>query len=329
MEKKRVSGCLKSLIVAFLTIALVCLFGRNHFIFGTALIVCRWVFVTFGVLFLYVSIKRITPKYLQILIPLTLLFLLLEYSWNKINQQALKGNETKTEVSIMTYNLFFRKRSPKLSIQKIIESDPDILVVQELTPEMESQLNISIGKIYPYKKNLALKGTHGLGIYSKHRILTSQLLKNDSNLPFAQVVEVEIKSKKIQLINTHLASPAIVVENPEKFLYLLSSNYDLREYQIQKINSLIQEGEFDAQILIGDLNTTKYEPLFRKLKNNWVDLFDVSGIGSRLNFPNSSNTNPLLTLDYILLRGNLNGIEAKVIKGGSSDHLSIIGKVEM
>lgn len=317
------------MIVVFSIIALTCFFGRNHFIFGTILIVGRWAFVAFGILFLYLSTKRIIPKNLQILVSTTLVFILMEYGWNKFDEQTLRKEGTDTQVSLMTYNLFFKNRSPRSSIQKIKESNPDILVVQELTPDMEANLNNSLGKIYPYKKTLALRGTHGIGVYSKHRILTSQLLRNDSKLPFAQVVEIEINAKKIQLINAHLASPAIAVENTENFLPLLASNYELREYQIQKVNSLIQEEEFDAQILIGDLNTTKYEPLFRKLKSNWVDLFDISGIGSPLNFPNSSNTNPILTLDYILLRGNLNGIEAKVIEGGSSDHLAVIGKIEM
>lgn len=260
---------------------------------------------------------------------MTLLFILLEFGWNKFGEQTLVNSGRQAQVSLMTYNLFFQNKNPDSSIQNIKEANPDILVVQELTPKMEVNLNNSIGKNYPYKNTLALRGTHGIGLYSKHPILSNQLLKNDGNLPFAQVIEMKLNSKKIQLINVHFASPAIAVENPQNFLTLLASNYDLRERQLQKIHTLMEQGAFDVQILIGDLNTTKYEPLYRKLKTDWVDLFDISGIGSGLSFPNSSNTRPMFTLDYIFLRGNLNGIEAKVIQGGSSDHLAVIGKVEM
>lgn len=310
-------------------IIMACLLLRNHFILGTVLIVCRWVFVVFGILFLYISTKRVIPKYLQLPIPVAVVLILVEYSRNVFNEQELRGSETNTQISLMTYNLFFNNRTPNSSIQKIKEFDPDILAVQELTPSLEIKLNTSIGSTYPYKRTLALRGTHGIGVYSKHKILANQFLRNSSNLPFAQVIEMDIHNKKVQLVNVHLASPANAVENPESFFPLLSSNYDLREHQIREVNLVTQKRKFDAQILTGDLNTTKYEPLFRKLKSNWVDLFDISRIGSRLNFPNSSNTNPILTLDYILLRGNLDGIEAKVIQGGSSDHLAIIGKVEI
>ncbi|MEM7549271.1 MAG: endonuclease/exonuclease/phosphatase family protein [Bacteroidota bacterium] len=229
----------------------------------------------------------------------------------------------------MTYNLFFKNRSPSSSLTIIKESNPDILLVQELIPSWEKRLNNSIGKDYPYRKTLPLRGTHGIGIYSKYPILANHFLKNESSLPFAQIVEVKIGIKRIQLVNTHLASPAIAIENPDNFLSLFASNYRKRISQLQKINSLTRKKEFNVQIMAGDLNTTRYEPLFRNIESEWVDLFSISGIGSQENFPNSSKTNPLLALDYIFARGALNSIETQVIEGGGSDHLAIIGKIEI
>lgn len=320
----------KSVVIwTFPVVVLTCLLGKDHLILGTLLNLFRWIYFIVGLIFLYLSVIHKISKYLQIFISFVLAMLAFEQIWFKFFEENLNSSETESIVSLMTYNVYFKNASPNSTIANIVKHKPAILLVQELTPKMKEQLDNSIGNFYPYAKTLALNGTHGMGIYSKHRILSNQYLRNSRNLPFAQVVEMEIGSKNIRIINAHLASPAIAVENPDNFVSLLFSNQELRAKQIAEINSLITLGEFDAQFLIGDLNTLKYEPLFRAIKKDWVNLYEISGEGFGFNFPNSSKIIPILTLDYILVRGNLKGIETSVVEGGGSDHLAIFGKVEL
>jgi len=257
--------------------------------------------------------------------------LLMEFSWNRLNEQSLDSleNENSTTLTIMTYNLFFKNGAPNSSIKNIQEVNPDILVIQEVTPTWEKDLDQTIGVQYPYKMTLALKGTHGIGVYSKYPLKSNQYLPAGSKYPFAQMLEIEVNSKRIQLVSVHLASPAAAVEQPDKFLRLISKSYVEREKQIREINALMEYDSFDAQIFIGDLNTTQYEPLYRKLTNDWVDLFEEVGVGSKRNFPNTSKMKPVLTLDYIFIRGKAKAIESNVIQGGSSDHLALSGKFEI
>lgn len=327
MPKKKIGLFPKIIIVLFAITVLSCIIGRDHFILGTALISGRWLFFITGLAFMYFATKHINSTKHLVILSIPIMFLLLEFVWIQVNRGSLNETPTGDQVSLMTYNLFFKNKTPNASFQKILEAKPDILALQELTPQLESLLLKSVQHRYPYKKTLALRGTHGIGIYSKYPIQKCTFMKNESQLPYAQIVEIKVNSKLIQVINVHLSSPAIAVENPDNFLPLLASNYELRASQLGEIQTAVNSDGFDAQVLMGDLNTTSYEPLFRSLSNRWVNLFDIAGNGSRLNFPHSSKFNPILTLDYIMIRGNIKGFDANVIMGGGSDHLAIFGKI--
>lgn len=328
MPTKNLTLLWKILITLFIVGAIVLMGGRNHFIFGTILIMLRWIFLASGLAFFYLTLKRVASKHFKIWLIIIIVIIPSEYAWNKFNEQTLKNDQTSIEVSLMTYNVFFKNSNTDSSVNKIKNCDSDILVIQELTPDWKVKLETSIGQKYPYRRISALRGTHGIGVYSKFPIIDSQLLGNNER-PYAQVVELNINGKNVQLINVHLASPAIAVEHPENFIGLFSSNYELRSKQLENINMVANrsESDFNAQILIGDLNTTRYEPIYRDIKSNWVNLYDLSGTGWGFNFPNSNRIDPILTLDYVFVRGVVKGIEIKVIEGGSSDHLALAAKI--
>ena len=265
-------------------------------------------------------------KYSSILISL---LCLLEIGFTVYSKSNISSNILDKELTVMSYNLFFKNKRKDQTISIIKRENPDILFVQELTPNWASTLEKSIGGIYKYKLTKSLKGTHGIGIYSKYKISDQEFLKNSSNKPFAQLVNLTIQGKLVRLINTHLASPAIAVENKEKFFSLYRENYQVRKKQLKKLNNLTNNQKYDCQLLVGDLNTLYSEPIFKRLKLNWVNSNNELLRWTKFNFPHSSKISPILTLDYIFGRGNLKFIESKVIEGGSSDHLAIMTKLKI
>lgn len=319
------------MILVYAAFILICLIGRDHFFFGTGLILGRWIFVAIGLALLVFAVKRRKATWLRNLMIFSLLLLAFEFSWNKINTATLTEGDYKNELSLLSYNIFFKNQAPKQSLAIIQESESDILFLQEITKDWEIRLKNSIERTYPYKSIYSHNGTHGIGVYSKHPILNTSYLYNTNKLPYAQIVEINAFGKRLQIINTHLASPAAAVENPQSFLSYFSSSYKERTNQLEQIEEIVEgsQSRVDVHILTGDLNTTHYEPLYRKLESNWVDLFDLVGIGQQANFPNSVKTGPFLTIDYIMIRGSLEGISAHVLDGGSSDHLAIKGKIRI
>lgn len=160
---------------------IILLYGRNNVILGTALIMFRWILMALVTFFLYLAVIRRTSIYIIFALTISLGGTLIEYSFNKFIEASLESGETSIDISLMTYNVFFKNVRPDSSISKIKTCNPDILVVQELTPQWETKLAKTIGRSYPYQSLLPLSGTHGIGVFSKHPIMNTQLLDDDKH----------------------------------------------------------------------------------------------------------------------------------------------------
>ncbi|MEM1323406.1 MAG: endonuclease/exonuclease/phosphatase family protein [Bacteroidota bacterium] len=231
----------------------------------------------------------------------------------------------------MTYNLSFRTQNLETNCSVIQQADPDILLVQELTPHWSEKLQASIGANYPYQEKIVFERARGLGIYSKFRIGDSKVFRNAENKPYAQTVELYISDKIFQLINVHLASPNKALKSFTQFIPRYYKNHQTRKAQLKTLKDYAEEEapKFDCQFWVGDFNTMKYDPLFKRLRTHWLNTFDEVGTGRGLTFPNSSRLWPLITIDYILARGKAQCLESKVLSGGDSDHLAIMTKMKI
>jgi len=331
MEKRKLNKVSKFLISTFFLVFIILFVFQMFLIPGIAWNIFKYPVIIVSFISIFLASKYSNTKNIKKVAILLIIFGLAEITWVKINEHSLKTNNQDTELTIMTYNLFFKNRYANQSIKIIKKANPDILFLQELTPKWNSKLMKSIGNKYPYKSTIILEGTHGIGIYSKYKITNKKTLNNSSKKPYAQVVDIKINKKIIQFTNVHLASPAIAVENRDRFLSLYHQNYNLRKKQLNRINEycFTNSNDYKTRFLIGDLNTIKYEPIFKKLTYNWTNIYDKVGNGFGFNFPNSSKLEPVLTLDYILANGNVKAINSEVLKGGSSDHLAIIAKIKI
>ncbi|MEO0896205.1 MAG: endonuclease/exonuclease/phosphatase family protein [Bacteroidota bacterium] len=234
------------------------------------------------------------------------------------------------EISLLSYNLFFKNGYKSQIIQEIKQTKADVVFLQELTPGWNQSLSSSVYPAYPYQKTYLNKGTRGLAILSKFPIVQYELVKTSRGIPFAQYCVVKVKGEKLVLVNGHLTSPAVAVENPDHFYSLYRENAIHRQQQWDKLSHKLQDLNIERQIIGGDLNTMPYEPLYRQIRHEWRDLFKAKGKGWGATFPNVARIPlPMIKLDYIMFRGKIRPLESRVLQGSSSDHLAIWGKVSI
>jgi len=306
-------------------VQIVLLLGNSHFILGSIYGLLELPIIVIAIILLIFQYhSRSNTKYKNLLFSTTLF--LSFFLYHKVQRIDINLNDKSTQtVSLLTYNLFFKNGYKKRITDEISKTNPDILIVQELTNSWVSKLDLTIGNKYRYKKLFPRNGTRGLGIYSKFPISKSKIHS------YCQINKIRVKNKNLIVVNTHLASPAIAVENPENFLSYFKSNFDERVKQWKKIETQLKNEEKGTPIIIaGDLNTMKIESLYRKIRLKWVNLHSKVGNGFSWTFPNTHNIKyPFLTLDYMLHNKNIKGIESKVLKGSSSDHLAVYGKVKI
>lgn len=314
-----------------LTITL--LIFHNHYLLGTLLCFGEKIFALILVVGTFIIGKS---KYF-IMTSILMLALLSHFFYEKhqhytptVNTNTLAGKSLK----LMTYNIFFKNSAPSSIVYLIEQEKPDIIALQELTPNLQQKLNQRLQQQYPYQAVIPLIGTHGLGIYAKYPLVDVQQIDNKVGRPIAQIATVQLpNARSLKICNMHLASPAVAVENPNKFWTYHYQNYQMRQRQYQKIASQVLtniDEEESITVLLGDFNTMRCEPLFNNIRKEWQDSFDSTIGFNDCTFPNSQKIPfPFITLDYVLFRGNAKTEYSYVLQGGWSDHLAVVSSLQL
>lgn len=313
-----------SFLVLVILISIALLLGASHWLLGSGLNVGRWFLV---VVLAYLVYRKNLLKSLLGYIGLAMIVLLVgEWVYVKANYLKLSSYTGTKEISFLSYNIFFKNRHKEAIVDIILSSDADVVALQEVTPRWHAILHGRLNRKYPYSKTHPLSGTHGICLYSKFPISSAMIINNNYGRPIAQIAELVIDNKRIEVVNTHLASPASAIEDPSNFYKNYSVNYNMRKRQLTKLQGMLDGSNISRQLILGDLNTMKIEPLYHEIRESWNDLADKKTTWTGFTFPNSSKIPSVITLDYIFYRGKVEPIIFKVDENGSSDHHGIFGK---
>lgn len=313
-----------------LTAAISLLFP-SHPILGMILNLIRWP-VLVVLVFMTWKKRKGHKKVKEKLIWGLAVLLLLQWSWKKVTYTYATNSVESSAVqfNLATYNLFFKNKQPQSALQLINTKEVDFLAFQEVTSTWQNQLIQTFGQKLPYHTSFPHRSAYGMAVFSKYPIRKIHYLKNSNGLPFAQIVQLKVASKTVAIANVHLSSPAIAVEQPERFFPLFIQNASIRAAQLDELLAYMASLQVEIKILAGDFNSMKFEPNYDLIRKEYVDLFAKKGQGRSVNFPHTAGVPfPLLTLDYMFVKGDCKPVACEVLKGGSSDHLPVWGKVEL
>lgn len=314
-------------LLCYALLALVLVLCRQHYFWGTGLILLRWVLPVLGLLWWWRMRNRRMPVLLRVALVLVLVLSPAEWLYLKVQQERLAEGTQAGELRILTFNLYFKNSRPQATIAMIREQQPDILLLQEMTHIWKAALHPALLDEYPHFKLFPRRGAYGLALYSRHPIEEYQLLSLPKSPFYAQEATISFAGKRLRVYNAHLASPAIAVEHPAEFLGYYASNYALRKDQIEDIARKSAEGreEYALQVLGGDLNTSRLDPLYNRLSRQWVDSHAGLMVWAAPTFPHGTGPGPVLTLDYLMLKGAATVMSTQTIAVTGSDHCAVMG----
>lgn len=317
--------------------------------------------LTFNFIFLIIWI--LFQKWRQVVI--TIIFFVI--CWGSIRTYFPINIQTKqvpqNSIKVLTYNTMLfehhrkhSKENPNPIIEYVIEQDPDIVCFQEAgfflnNPNklMEKDVKNALKKM-PHYRFLKLNFPHkdqvfGLAIFSKHPIISAELLPLESGYNGAALVELDVNGKKITLINCHLESNKIsgdersdyynLTKEPdsqklEAFTHMmfqrLTPAYKLRAAQAQIINTIIENNKNDYIIVCGDFNDTPISYAHHKIKGKLKDSFVESGSGMGITF---NRYRFYFRIDYILHSKNMKAYQCTVGKLKNSDHYPVWTYLEL
>jgi endonuclease/exonuclease/phosphatase family metal-dependent hydrolase len=222
---------------------------------------------------------------------------------------------TNNLIRILTYNTKMcgdikkhTRRNPNKVIQYILDSDADIVCLQEFTvsgnKEYLTEKDIyRIFKKYPYKhiqykqkvaENLKLSG---VATFSKYPILNRKKIEYPSPYNVSIFSDIDIHGKVIRFINNHLESnrltehdkvmPLTLKKNfdtenltgiTHNFSHKLGVAYKLRSIQADAVAKVIAGSPYRV-IECGDLNDVPTSYAYTTVKGNLKDVFAETGNG--------------------------------------------------
>ncbi len=164
-------------------------------------------------------------------------------------------NAAPATLKVLTVNVSYRQFAVRRLLELVREADPDVLIVQELTPHTERVL-ADFDTLFPYHRKFTAEGPTGIGLWSRHA------LESDATFALGRLPALEARVLAPQgtftVIGTHLSSPM----TPRR---AAARNVELK--QLGERSAAI-EGPL---VVAGDFNITPYSPYF-------VDWLAASGL---------------------------------------------------
>jgi endonuclease/exonuclease/phosphatase (EEP) superfamily protein YafD len=190
----------------------------------------------------------------------------------------------------------------------IDESQPDVVVLQEMTPVWLANVAPALGE-YSHQLTIPRNDPFGIGIFSRRPLLSTSVIDSPP-LGFPTLVAaLELAGRPLTLITTHPMPP------------IGRFGHEARNEQLRSVGTLVIDRRTD--VLIGDLNTTMWGP-------NYISLEDRTGLhNSRRGFgvlPSWPTFLPLelIPLDHCLVSDRIDVLETKLGRDIGSDHRPLL-----
>jgi endonuclease/exonuclease/phosphatase (EEP) superfamily protein YafD len=187
--------------------------------------------------------------------------------------------------------------------------EPDIVVLQEVTPEWAESLR-PVYADYPHRIVEPRVGAFGIGILSKHPLISAIAVDSEPLTLPTLITTVGIRGKEIGLVGTHPMVP------------LGPRNFDARNAQLEQIGRLLQKMP-NPRILVGDMNVSMWDMSYRLLENRtWMrNVRDGFGV-----LPTWPTFLPfaMIPIDHVLVSEDIGVLDVRTGPRIGSDHLPLI-----
>ena len=164
----------------------------------------------------------------------------------------------------------------------LLEKAPSVVCFQEYDPETNL-----VFKSYPYSyfTEDSSRYSSKLAMFSKYQILSSGTINFPESSNNAIYADIIIKSDTIRIYNIHLQSSGINTnietldsKQSNKLISRLGITFKEQQYQAELVVNHMFKSPYKV-ILCGDFNNTIYSYVYRILKSEMLDAFDVAGSG--------------------------------------------------
>lgn len=278
----------------------------------------RLQYLMFGILALIIYLL-LQEKRKQIFIILFLVILInsAEIIWcsdilKKDTNRNMQNSTTDSVIKIATVNILTTNTKYKELCDEILESNSDIIVLEEIDERWEKELQ-KVKELYPYRYEYLRDDNFGMAIYSKIKIEKFDVIQAGTitELPVISAL-VEKDGKKLEIIGMHTTPPTKVsyFENTCKLFE------DIAEY--------INRSDIPV-ILTGDMNSSRFSYNYKKFIKN-TKMKDAGKI-TQLTWPTYWLMPMRIQLDHIFLSSEISIKSCTKGHYTGSDHFPVYAEI--
>lgn len=223
-------------------------------------------------------------------------------------------------VRVLTANVEEGTADPR-ALADLARTRADILVLQELTPELtEALTRLGIGADFPHRVTDARPEAAGAGIWSRYPITRSATVPGYRMTQLRAVVDVPGARAETVVLVTHIAGPwPQPIDGWREEMAAMAAT----------MSGLAGSAGQSAVIVAGDFNSTHdMQPFRRLLRGGFADSADQSGSGPIRAWPADRRVPPLIGIDHILTY-QATATGAHTVRVPGSDHLGLTATVHL
>ncbi len=286
--------------------ALVCVFPADLFLFKKGAEFAAQIMLSYMVLGLVFLMFKNYKLMFTSFTCCAALCLFLKYTTNSEMAQAPQTNEETLEVAHFNISA---TDDYQFMIDEILESDVDLVSLQEVTPDWDIVLKESLNKKYPYSKTVVRFDPFGLAVYSKYPMNNLDTFVCGGVPNIVGTLELKNSNRQICFITSHALPP------------FYTSDYKKQRDHLRRIAEYSNDSACPV-VTMGDYNAVPWSYEIQ----NFRSISNLSD-SRRGFFPNSNGSFSIFQLpsDHIFYSDELECVQFEDMEDISAGHLGVKG----
>jgi endonuclease/exonuclease/phosphatase family metal-dependent hydrolase len=224
--------------------------------------------------------------------------------------------------SVATFNVLDEKATDPGTVAAIEAIHVDILALQEVTPELEAILRVSLKDRYPYM-TFHSSDAAGIAVLSAFPMVEKKFMPLTNGWHPALQVSVQTPAGSLEILEVHLHAPE------GKLIKAVQSMAETPQDHRNEIATFTAECDKPPMLILGDFNEDTTGAAVRWLEDRgFVNALPLYHPGQFTWKGSSVGGQFQGTLDHIMFTTQLIPLDAHIAENGASDHIPVIANFE-
>ncbi len=254
-----------------------------------------------------------------------LLIALLLFGRDLLPASARRVPDDIPRLRVLSFNVLVSNQSDDAVLEMIAAQAPDVIALQELSPEMSASLEARLGEQYPYRLLYPWTDPRGTGLLSRFPLQEGPTLSLDLWERWGQSAVIDVGGQAVLLVNVHLWP--IGTLDRVQFAQALGRQHQ----QVAALKELLATYSGMPVLMVGDFNASPTNESYARLADGLEDSWRSVGSGLGFTWPARGVLHewmrPLLRIDYQWSGGAVTPLSLQVLPTVTgSDHLPLLGE---